>query len=83
MTNNSLMLEQTKLEDSGNYSCIVENPAGLSNFSYDLNVLAAPDIKLGHDKNENELLKSIAIVAGRLFETECIARGNPIPRVDL
>lgn len=83
MSNDSLLFENATMKDTGNYSCIVENSMGQSTFSYELNVHAAPGIQLEHEGNygTNQNSHVLTIHYGRLFESECIARGNPQPRV--
>ncbi|KAL1417827.1 hypothetical protein MTO96_006084 [Rhipicephalus appendiculatus] len=70
----SLMLNATREEDAGLYSCTAFNDAGVATREISLTVLVPPTIR---DNNGG----LVEVVAGRPALLECIADGFPRPRI--
>lgn len=76
-------------ETSGNYTCIVENEAGVANYTYTINVLSPPHILEIDEHLTNEIPKNtsvnnvyeIMVALGEPVVVNCLADGNPKPEV--
>lgn len=88
--NTSIQFEVIDPEDNGNYTCIVENEAGVDKYTYEINIHYPPHIL----KNDNEILfnnvqssdeKSELTEVEVELETElnldCLVDGYPEPKV--
>lgn len=78
-------------ETSGNYTCIVENEAGVANYTYKINVLSRPHILEIDEHLTNEISKNmsvnnvyeIMVALGEHVDVNCLADGNPQPDVNI
>lgn len=74
-------------EDHASYTCLVENAAGQSNYTFHLNVMTPPQIWTNYGNNDNEVNLNEAVEltaeAGRPVVIECLASGYPQPKVKL
>lgn len=72
-------------EDHASYTCLVENAAGQSNYTFHLNVMTPPQIWTNNDNTKNEVNLNEAVEmtaeAGQPVEIECLASGYPTPKV--
>lgn len=72
-------------EDHATYTCLVENAAGLSNYTFHLNVMTPPQILTNNGNTNNEVNLNAAVEltaeAGEPVEIECLASGYPMPKV--
>lgn len=76
-------------ETSGNYTCIVENEAGVANYTYKINVLSRPNILEIDEHLTNEISKNmsmnnvyeIMVALGEPVDVNCLADGHPQPDV--
>lgn len=73
-------------EDHASYTCVVENAAGQSNYTFHLNVMTPPQIWANNNENTiNEVNLDAAVEltaeAGSPVEIECLAKGYPMPKV--
>ncbi|XP_067350561.1 neuregulin 2a isoform X5 [Channa argus] len=71
--NSRVLISQAKLEDSGNYTCVVENPLGKDNSTGTVNVQSlttTPSPGSGHTKRCNDTVKSYCVNGGECFFIE-------------
>lgn len=86
---NRLQLSMVMPETSGNYTCIVENEAGVANYTYKINVLSRPHILEIDEHLTNEISKNmsvnnvyeIMVALGEPVDVNCLADGSPQPDV--
>uniref|UniRef100_UPI0035900F1F hemicentin-1 n=1 Tax=Myxine glutinosa TaxID=7769 RepID=UPI0035900F1F len=69
----SLFFGNVEMEDAGQYSCTLSNPAGQSSKHYLLKILEPPLI------NRKDGSAELSVVTGDPIELECIANGVPPP----
>ncbi|XP_019412229.1 PREDICTED: hemicentin-1 isoform X1 [Crocodylus porosus] len=71
----SLRLTQSKVEDAGQYTCVVTNAAGEKRKHFDLSVIVPPGI-VGENKMEDVKVKEKHSVT-----LACEVIGNPVPQI--
>ncbi|XP_019355735.1 hemicentin-1 isoform X2 [Alligator mississippiensis] len=71
----SLRLTQSKVEDAGQYTCVVTNTAGEKRKHFDLSVIVPPGI-VGENKLEDVKVKEKHSVT-----LACEVIGNPVPQI--
>ncbi|XP_042370765.1 hemicentin-1 [Plectropomus leopardus] len=68
-----LRITRTQVSDSGTYTCVASNRAGVDNRHYNLQVHVPPSLD-GAGSTED-----VTVVRGNLASLQCIADGNPTP----
>lgn len=83
-SNIHLPLAITSLNDSGNYTCIADNPAGTSQFTYKIIVNSPPHVFVDQIPtiHTNESTNNIIeMMKGNSLLLHCKANGFPTPKV--
>lgn len=73
--NDSLLLFDISVEDSGTYTCIAKNSAGNDSIAIKLNVIVPPKI------DKTQVLDNIQVIEGESLTLLCPVMGTPLPSI--
>ncbi|XP_068599564.1 hemicentin-1 [Brachionichthys hirsutus] len=70
-----LRITRTQVSDSGTYTCVASNRAGVDNKNYNLQVFVPPGVDGAGSTAD------VAVIRGRMASLLCVADGTPTPTV--
>ncbi|XP_041969613.1 hemicentin-2-like [Aricia agestis] len=76
--NYTLIINKTRVSDSGKYSCIVTNKVGTTEITFDVTIERAPSI-VGNTPDNNTETHQVAL--GRSVVLKCDVIGHPAPNI--